>query len=1034
MRGNNKIFLAVACIACACLSAARADRVLLAPGAQVVRFAAALQDDGTVRVCWQTSMEIGTEAFGVRRRQDDGTAQLAGDGWVGARGDDAGGEYAIVDAPARAGDILRYDLMLRARGGSEACIASWSGAVARVVSSPSVGSRTAAAASSGHGALPLAPPVDRKCWIGSLPRVRDWTNGLAADRVRLSLFEDGIYRVPAGELASAMGVAATSIEAAIAATNLTLSCLGAPVAWYADGTNVLFYGQPPASHYAPENVYWIAVGSGTGMPVSTVALPVPAITNLAFADTVFLQGSNYAWYGSGTLCATNIPDTGFGLLAHYEGYRSISLTVPLAEVDAGSWTGTVAVSLVSLYELGTDDHTVRVSAGSAVLGTASWSGEKYSSFTFPFSSTNLTFGTVVVKTELVVPTPPRYNPVVFVSSAVTYRRRYRAPDGALLRCTGGDGNTVCAAGFATNDLLVLDVTEPACPVIVPPVEIAWAGDADGWQVVFPSGDSNRIYIVFSRSTGCRLPAVRGVRDVDWADSAHAADEIILTPPEAWRDGFRTALQPLADFRTAQGLQTRIVDVESIYNHYSSGLVDPLAIQSLARDGCNWSAHPLRYLLLAGAGSPDYKHRMLSVNSANACLIPTLIAGQQLLYPDGTPTGDGMVVALDNELGVVDGGDVPDVAVGRFPTTSLLDISNAVHKTMAYEGAMGWKQQASLIADWNNTYPKRYPFDAACNRLVDRLTAAGRTVVTHYAATYTDISVVRTNSLFPALAQGSGLLHYCGHGSESFLGPDPGEMFLVGAVNEPGDFTSARMPHPMIMIVAACRANRWQMILSSGRPLLSDGLFAANAGLAAAIGATSYMLATEADDLSFNLYDAAATDGTLRLGDVLCRGLRRMSGNMPRNNLLSFCLSGDPALVWRHDVTSVGTPTAWLAAHGLVDPNADFADPDADGWPTWREYAAGTAPTGNVLRLTGLRTATDRRAIDFEADGYGTYQLQEKASLAAADEWQSVPWAFTNAPGWSAATVPIVPDAPVTTVEFATPGGTTSCFFRVIRNP
>ena len=80
----------------------------------------------------------------------------------------------------------------------------------------------------------------------------------------------------------------------------------------------------------------------------------------------------------------------------------------------------------------------------------------------------------------------------------------------------------------------------------------------------------------------------GIRDIaiDYitVDTLRVARETFAAIWEAWRDGFRQALQPLADFRNAQGLRTVIVDVESIYNRYSYGRVDPLAIRAFCGAG------------------------------------------------------------------------------------------------------------------------------------------------------------------------------------------------------------------------------------------------------------------------------------------------------------------------------------------------------------------------------------------------------------------------------------------------------------------
>ena len=79
-----------------------------------------------------------------------------------------------------------------------------------------------------------------------------------------------------------------------------------------------------------------------------------------------------------------------------------------------------------------------------------------------------------------------------------------------------------------------------------------------------------------------MPAVRGAGKPLWLETAAASlQHITLIPPVAWYGGFREALAPLAAYRNSHGMRATVIDVEEVYNTYSHGLVDPLAIRSLA---------------------------------------------------------------------------------------------------------------------------------------------------------------------------------------------------------------------------------------------------------------------------------------------------------------------------------------------------------------------------------------------------------------------------------------------------------------------
>ncbi|MBM4164162.1 MAG: hypothetical protein FJ222_06955 [Lentisphaerae bacterium] len=783
--------------------------------------------------------------------------------------------------------------------------------------------------------------------------------------------------------------------------------------------------------------------------------PDPVMTNAWFTDAITLQGTTYLSRVSfSSLADAPASYLAFnpGFLLGRDGSRVVQINAPLDDCATNLWTGSVTVNLMSVYEVeeSLDAHVAQVSVGGKILGPpATWPGEQYQAFTYPFSFTNLTGNAAVLKVENLATEPAEsvalydYTRFLCMSCTFTYPRLYRARNGAL-RCTGGESNTVAVSGFASNDVAVLDVTTTHAPVVVEPVTLTRDGAASNWIAAFPCGGSGQVYQVFSKSAGVRQPAVRGVRDVDWESSAHAADYVMLIPPEGWCVGFRAALQDLAAFRNAQGLRTVIVDVESLYNRYSFGLVDPLAIRAFCATGLTaWGERPLRYLLLAGAGALDFKHQRFSVNDYTACLIPTIIAGQRF------NNGLGMTAALDAALGDVDSDGLADVAIGRLPTTRTQEVALAVQKTKAYEGA--WlrrdgtlaKRYAAVAPDWSdNPDPnKDYPFDIATDKLIAPLQAAGRTFVSNYphASDPSNLIIVKTNSLIPALKAGSGLFHFFGHSNKSSIGFDPRKLLRASTTVSVNDIKASNWTNPMIAVMIGCQVNVWQFLTSS-ITIIPYGLFEPNTGFAAAIGTTGFFLDDEGDVVGVDLYSQATADGTVRLGDVLRLGVRRAAQNPlissrpgVRERLMCLSLSGDPALVFRHDVTARGTEVAGLVQYGQLAPNADLADPDLDGWRTWQELQARTDPTNFVLRITDARLSNgERRTIAFEAASNRTYHIEHNASLLATDDWQAVSWAFTNATDWAAPGTAIAPQAPLSTVAVPVSTVTTQGFYRLRR--
>ncbi|MEI7902416.1 MAG: C25 family cysteine peptidase [bacterium] len=863
-------------------------------------------------------------------------------------------------------------------------------------------------------------------WVGSGLRARPWTRTAPVDRVRLGVRSEGVYGVSAEEIASALGVSAVEIATAMAATNLALSCQGNTVAWTSDGSNLLFYGVAAPSRLAPENVYWLQKGAGTAMTAAGEVPPGSSGTNRWFFDTVTLQGTNEAGYlALGAL--TNVPSyLAFSLVG---AKKDSKVTVSLPDVAGGAVSGQATVVLLSAcnYESDTDSHAAQVFVSGSLLGSPGWSGEQCLTFSYPFSGVSPLTETVSVT---VTNTGTGANARFWWSRvAVTYPRLYRARNDTL-RCTGGAAGWVDVQGFSSSALAVWDVTCPEQPEIVAPSEILYDTDTAAWRVAFPSGGSDQSYAAFAAEGGVLRPSVRGVCDADGYAADNQADYVVLIPPEGWVGGFRETVQPLVDFRSKQGLRTAIVDVEALYNRFSEGLADPQAIHDFCVAGQVGPDVRLRYLLLAGSGSLDFKQERASVTDYNACLIPTLIAGQRIVATNTynvVVTNEAMIVAVDQAFGDVAGDAAPEVAVGRLPTARTQELAVAVSKTLAYEAVAAWKQKAAVAANWN--------FVAGANRVSAALSAAGRSVTNFYPASSLDnLQPVWANALQPALQKGAGLFFFIGDSSPTFLGKST--TYQLMDTNSLKSVTWTNIP---IAVLMSCRVNFWQSLeAASSSPgcLAPYGVFLSGSGFSAALASTGYVTPAEGEQFALFLGETAASNGVTRLGDAVCAALQRLAPLAPPERLQSFSLVGDPALSWRYDLTGTGTPAGWLQQYGLTNWNGDVSDADQDGWPAWQEYRQGTRPDTNSLVIAAQRAEADEawRMITFEAVANGRYEVQWKPSLTGPDDWQAVVWAWPGHTDQPQTGVEIVPDAPLTAICVTQPTGEPQGFYRIRRLP
>jgi len=176
------------------------------------------------------------------------------------------------------------------------------------------------------------------------------------------------------------------------------------------------------------------------------------------------------------------------------------------------------------------------------------------------------------------------------------------------------------------------------------------------------------------------------------------DYVIITIPE-----FRAAAQKLADFHNQNsGMSVRIVNVEEVYNEFSSGQQDLTAIRDFLKmfyDRNLSFDEKLKYVLLLGDASFDYKDRL--TNNQNH--IPTFQSDTSLNTISSFCTDD-YIGFLDDDEGLnMDLNPTAnlDIAIGRLPVNTLESAQEVVDKIIYYKtnkSTNGWKNEITFVAD------------------------------------------------------------------------------------------------------------------------------------------------------------------------------------------------------------------------------------------------------------------------------------------------------------------------------------------------
>jgi hypothetical protein len=163
----------------------------------------------------------------------------------------------------------------------------------------------------------------------------------------------------------------------------------------------------------------------------------------------------------------------------------------------------------------------------------------------------------------------------------------------------------------------------------------------------------------------------------------AVGDYLLIAPRA----FLAAAEPLLSRRKDQGLTPRAVAFEDVAAEFGHGRPSAEAICAFLRHAFHsWSPPSPRYVLLLGDSSYDPRN---FTGSAKPAPLPALFAKTSYMW-----------TASDPRLAAVNGDDeLPDLAIGRLPATSVAEAETLVSKLVAWEDAgHGLGGPAAFVAD------------------------------------------------------------------------------------------------------------------------------------------------------------------------------------------------------------------------------------------------------------------------------------------------------------------------------------------------
>ena len=367
------------------------------------------------------------------------------------------------------------------------------------------------------------------------------------------------------------------------------------------------------------------------------------------------------------------------------------------------------------------------------------------------------------------------------------------------------------------------------------------------------------------------------------------DLLIITHSDFFQDAQRIKL-----LREEEGLSVFITNINDIYNQFSSGNQDVSAIRNYIKYIYNSSGEKLKYVLLFGDCSYDYKNRIPN----NTNYIP--------IYQSYNSTNNIFSYSSDDYYGFLDeeegkwfeslsGDHELDVGIGRIPSKSLDEATAYVDKLYIYssKGKIkgDWKKKIYLVADDgdNNVHQNdaENHFDLLDNE--SKNYNIKKIYLDNYEQKLTGgvkTSEKAKNKLNKAIENGSFIINYIGHGNE-FLWTE--EKIL----DENSIYNWENRNKLPLFLTATCEFGKFDdpLITSGGEMLLykkNGGAIALLTTTRPVFSQTNYRLNNQFYKNVFKKVD----NKFYRLGDIFKETKNRsLSGSINRN----FALLGDPSL-------------------------------------------------------------------------------------------------------------------------------------------
>ncbi len=233
---------------------------------------------------------------------------------------------------------------------------------------------------------------------------------------------------------------------------------------------------------------------------------------------------------------------------------------------------------------------------------------------------------------------------------------------------------------ANANTKVWDITNPI------QAKLITGATPSGSNLNFGITNNNKVHSFIAFDTDDTFLTAEAIGPVE-NQNYHGIDQIDMVI--IYHNDFKDAAQALADHRSSHSnLTIQLVDIEKLYNEFSSGRKDASAIRDFAKMLFDRSGQ-FKYLLLFGDGSFDPRNIYGKGND----FVPVYETPQSLDPILAYPSDDYFALVTDDDGFGLNG--ALDISVGRIPARTIQEAQGVVDKIIRYD------LNSSTLGDWRN---------------------------------------------------------------------------------------------------------------------------------------------------------------------------------------------------------------------------------------------------------------------------------------------------------------------------------------------